>query len=109
MAAAVACATAALTTKSPASNLSSVQKNNLINDVNISFSNNVYSYSSNVSNLALAQGFINTNVTTTQIIPKIQTNEITYNGVAIPGVVKTIIINDTPQVNKKSAFYCLTK
>jgi hypothetical protein len=94
--------------KSPASNLSSAQKNNLINDVNISFSNNVYSYSSNLSNLALAQGFINTNVTTTQIIPKIQTNEITYNGVAIPSVVKTIIINDTPQVNKKSAFYCLT-
>jgi hypothetical protein len=40
-------------------------------------------YCSNISNLTLAQGYINSNITTAQTIPNINTNTITYNGVEI--------------------------
>jgi len=40
-------------------------------------------YNITLSNLNVINGFINTNITTSQTIPKITTNEITYNGVEI--------------------------
>jgi hypothetical protein len=40
-------------------------------------------YNISLSNLNIVNGFINTNITTSQTISKITTNEITYNGVEI--------------------------
>jgi len=63
--------------------LNTTDKNNLINEVNQAFSNNAFSYNSNLCNLGMLNGFINSNMTTAQTIPNISTNSITYNGVEI--------------------------
>ncbi len=64
-------------------NISSTQKRSIYE----SFSNLEYqtysNYNNTLSNLNIINGFVNTNITTTQTIPKITTNEITYNGVEI--------------------------
>jgi hypothetical protein len=65
------------------SNITETQKNtaliNLITDANA----NTIETNSNLSNLNILNGFINSNIVTPQLIPNINTNTLTYNGVEI--------------------------
>ena len=58
--------------KSPARYLNDSDKNNIINEVNTSFVNNMFSYNSNISNLCILNGFINSNITSQQYIPALK-------------------------------------
>lgn len=136
------------------SNITQTEKDvalsNLINDANL----NIIETNNNFSNLGLFNGFINSNIITTQYINSINTNELKLNNLNISNIfvssnvasntsygfsndifsssnlnfnytsnslfsnlkpiysssnaVKDIILQDTPRVNKKSAFYCQT-
>jgi hypothetical protein len=66
------------------SNLTSNQKKAEINYIQDTFiSSNYTKILSNTYQIGIIQGFINSNITTTQTIPNISTNAITYNGVEI--------------------------
>ena len=65
--------------KSEARYLNSSDKTNLINQVNSSFSNNVFSYNSNLSNLGILNGFINSNIKTQQYISSLKSDTLDLN------------------------------
>ncbi len=66
-------------------NLTPTQRSLIKNDTVVVASNlsNVSNFNVSISNLTLAQGYINSNIVTPQLIPNINTNTITYNGVEI--------------------------
>jgi hypothetical protein len=76
------------------SNITQTEKNtaliNLINDGNA----NITETNVSLSNLNILNGFINSNITTPQLIPKITTNEITYNGVEISTTLNNYVLKD---------------
>lgn len=60
-------------------NLSPTQKDTLLNSMDLITVDSVISFNSNLSNLSISQGFINSNITTAQTIPNIKTSNITIN------------------------------
>jgi hypothetical protein len=65
------------------SNITQTEKDNAINTLVIDNLSNLEIGKNELSNLSINLGFINSNITTPQLIPKITTNEIIYNGTEI--------------------------
>lgn len=65
------------------SNLTNTEKSNLISQSFNVYSSNLNDMNTNLSNLNILNGFINSNITTQQLIPKLKCNEITLNNKAI--------------------------
>lgn len=74
------------------SNISPAQSNIFVNQLKDAGTSNISSLNYNLSNLNILNGFINTNITTPQLIPKITTNEITYNGVEISTTLNNYVL-----------------
>ena len=72
--------------RSPARYLNSSEKSDIIDEVNTSFVNNMFSYNSNISNLCVLNGFINSNITTLQYIPSLKTDNLNINSGNINGM-----------------------
>ena len=94
--------------------ISNLNTNELkINNNNIS---NIYVASNVLSNLNINFGFINSNIQTQQIISNLKCenfflsnlNNIHTSNLTTSNIVKDIVLNEMPRVNKKSAFYCQT-
>ena len=65
------------------SNLTQTQKDTLVSELNQISVSSTTSFNSNISNLCILQGFINSNITTQQFVPNLKTNEITLNNKSI--------------------------
>ena len=72
--------------RSPARYLNSSEKTDILNEVNTSFVNNLFSYNSNISNLCVLNGFINSNISTLQYIPSLKTDNLYINSGNINGI-----------------------
>jgi len=91
--------------------LNAINTNELkLNQTNIS---NIFVNSNALSNINLNQGFVNSNISNQQFISNLKCDNLFFNNSNISNVyassnaVKDIIIYNTPQVSKRSAFYCV--
>ena len=71
------------------SNLTSNQRNDLYSSNESNGIGVIIDYCSNIYNLGLAQGFINSNITNQQFIPSLRTNEIILNNLNISNIFVT--------------------
>ena len=74
---------------------------------------NIFVASNALSNININQGFVNSNISNQQFISNLKCDNLFFNNSNISNIyassnaVKDIIIYNTPQVSKRSAFYCV--
>lgn len=73
-----------LYSNTPNSNISTTQRRELIDIFSNAQRSNIKGYYSNVSNLTLEQGFINSNIITDQFIPTLKSNKIMLGNITTP-------------------------